>query len=85
MPNGDAFSYVQNQMKDPRPLVSRRDFCRFIYPLTFIVEIMGIANGLRYLHSRDIFHGDLKGVSLHAVFCFACLNRFSTAKCSYIS
>ena len=40
-----------------------------------LVEIMDVANGLRYLHRRGIFHGDLKGVSWLCVFCFACLNR----------
>ena len=36
------------------------------YPgITALVQLVGAASGLEYLHSHNIVHGDLKGVSGH--------------------
>ena len=32
-------------------------------------QLADIADGLQYLHSRDVVHGDLKGVRVHPKFC----------------
>lgn len=31
-------------------------------PLTKILQLTGVADGLCYLHRHDVVHGDLKGV-----------------------
>ena len=40
---------VSSHVFDPRPVLTP-------------IQVCDIAEGLHYLHSRDMFHGDLKGV-----------------------
>lgn len=62
MKNGNVRHYLEVNPTAPRlPLVSLRFVARFEMP--DYSKIQGIANGLAYLHSQDIIHGDLKGVS----------------------
>ena len=66
MYRGNAFDYVQDPAIDPRPLVCCMDVS---YPYTsqLVIQILGIANGLHYLHTfkqGPIIHGDIKGVGI---------------------
>lgn len=60
--NGNVRHYLEVNPDAPRlPLVSLRFVSTFT--MSDYRKIRGIANGLTYLHSQGIIHGDLKGVS----------------------
>lgn len=63
--NGNVIEYLtldEVRRKDKRRMV--RDFCSsYIYLRLQCVQVIGTASGLAYLHSHNIIHGDLRGVS----------------------
>ncbi|KIM67971.1 hypothetical protein SCLCIDRAFT_1190452, partial [Scleroderma citrinum Foug A] len=46
IPEGNAYDYVQDLNNDPRPLLA--------------IQVLGIAQGLDYLHSHGFLHGNLR-------------------------
>lgn len=69
MPGGELRQYIRN---NPHANVISLVSSLFM-PLSIAsscYQLLGIAEGLDYLHSRDVIHGDIKGVrELHT--CFA--------------
>jgi len=62
MPGGNLLKYVRTN-----PDTDRFKLVRAIPPVTIVSRLLvhqlhGAAEGLNYLHSRDVIHGDLKGV-----------------------
>ena len=43
--------------------------CTALVCLLTLFQLIGVAKGLQYLHSREICHGDLKGVRLFNISC----------------
>lgn len=63
MENGNIMEFIANHPRHNRlHLVSKTKECRVLVYLTALVQLMGAACGLEYLHSQGIVHGDLKGV-----------------------
>ena len=66
MSKGNVFDYMQDSDIDPCPLVR----CVGVsHPCAsqLVIQILGIANGLHYLHTfkqGPIIHGDVKGVGI---------------------
>jgi serine/threonine protein kinase len=65
MPNGTVVRFLK-----PRPDENRSSYVCFSYLIIAhfsltpsIYQLMDIVNGLIYLHSLNIIHGDIKGVS----------------------
>ena len=71
MPGGDLTEYVASHPDADRiSLVS--DLPASLYEMLTPRQLSGIAEGLRHLHSRDIIHGELRGVR------HCCLFRLTT-------
>ena len=72
MENGRITEYVRkNPEVDRVDLVSRPVSTVTISPECYISQLWDVADGLHFLHSNKIIHGDLKGVShpiLHSQF-----------------
>ncbi|KAJ3528163.1 hypothetical protein NMY22_g9523 [Coprinellus aureogranulatus] len=47
-------------VSDYKPLGDLRDFCKRKIPFDRLAMAQGIANGLQYLHSKKVVHGELK-------------------------
>jgi serine/threonine protein kinase len=65
MPNGDLREYIKRNPNADRVSLVSLFLCTFAQHLTSPVpssQLLGIAEGLAYLHSYDVIHGDLKGV-----------------------
>lgn len=84
-----------NQFLKTKPKANRMFFVRIITLISSRVELrnslqlVDVANGLEYLHSVDLVHGDLKGVSFASLAGQAvitdcpigkCLNQFRSAR-----
>ena len=61
MPDGDLLKYLRNNPKADRlQLVDVPTSCFFCsHPHH---KLLGLTEGLNYLHSSNVIHGDLKGV-----------------------
>jgi serine/threonine protein kinase len=63
MPNGEIRHYARKPEADLVALVGA-----FSYPqpsTSLLLQLLGVANGLAYLHSCSVIHGDLKGVRIN--------------------
>lgn len=63
-PNGTAVQFLSHPRNYPMRIPIVSSTLKFAYahrPNTF--QIAQIAEGLAYLHSRDVIHGDIRGVS----------------------
>lgn len=62
MENGTAFQYVTNNPQtDVYPLV-RKGFDRLSRDAKWKIKVLGIAQGLDYLHYSGVVHSDIKSV-----------------------
>lgn len=70
MPGGELRSYLrENPQKNLINLVSQVLLAWDVVSLP--PQLIGVAEGLAYLHSCNVIHGDLKGVR-----CVTCLGAF---------
>jgi serine/threonine protein kinase len=63
MPDGDLLQYLQKIPGANRAEIVRVHVGRAKSILNLISKMIGIAEGLSYLHFNDVVHGDMKGVS----------------------
>ena len=64
MPDGNLLQYLNKYTGAPRVfIVSVHDICDSEFPKFNTHKMLGIVDGLSYLHFNDVVHGDLKGVS----------------------
>ena len=63
MDNGNINEFIEEDQLVNRPMLVRR-LSHLTRKLANIVQLVEVANGLRYLHGLRIVHGDLKGVAI---------------------
>jgi len=63
MPEGDLSQYLNKYPGVNRASIVRACALRNASILNCFRQMVGVADGLSYLHSSDVIHGDLKGVS----------------------
>ena len=82
MAHGNIMEYIQNNHANRLELV--RAFTFLAASFTRLrQQLLGAAEGLKYLHGKDLIHGDLKGVSVSSFrdsFLFLIFNR-RTSSC----
>jgi serine/threonine protein kinase len=79
MPGGELREYVKlNRDANPIRLVS--PFLPISTKISPPLQLLGIAEGLAYLHSCNVIHGDLKGVCVTSHPGTLLLSELNTAK-----
>ena len=63
MPEGDLLQYLDRYPGANRVSIVRARVLHDASILNYFRQMVGVADGLSYLHSSDVIHGDLKGVS----------------------
>lgn len=63
MPDGDLSQHLSRHPAANRPLIVSIHVAYLRQHAESVPKMIGVANGLSYLHSNDVIHGDLKGVS----------------------
>ena len=76
MPGGDLTGYIANHANADRPSLVGFPFIVRYDALTS-PQLFDVAEGLRYLHSRNVIHGDLKCVCDCSRSCFVIMFTLS--------
>lgn len=81
MENGNVVQFLRERAPDADCVLLVRliRFWHWIYYNCFI-QSLDVAEGLEYLHSKNIIHGDLKGVSINAIAAFDVSERAISAQ-----
>ncbi|KAJ6518641.1 kinase-like domain-containing protein, partial [Mycena sanguinolenta] len=64
MEHGTVMNYLQRQGHANVDKLANSFLSSFIYSIDIILQLYEIAQGLQYLHSCDIVHGDLRGANI---------------------
>lgn len=75
MENGNLREYLATHPQTDRLLLVSSTYIP-IPTISDYIQARGVARGLRYLHDRNIIHGDLKGVGFLSASTFLAFERF---------
>lgn len=67
MENGNVNDYLKKCPETNRLQLVSKKKTSIITVSNILLQLLGVAKGLEYLHDESVIHGDLKGVSLFCV------------------